>query len=129
MMRLALLSPILLFAAAPLAASDEVPFEPSASVFANASACKAHLGAAAAIARSAAHVGVEGPYEIASGDVRTHVVLVAGSGHRITEHRCLAEKLSSRTWRHSMDGSEGEEPETIETMAAKAEWLKKTPKR
>jgi hypothetical protein len=74
-------------------------------------------------------VAVEGPYEIGAGDLRTHVVVIAGSGHRITEHRCLAEKLSSRTWRHSMDGSEGEEPDTIESMAAKAEWLKKTPKR
>jgi hypothetical protein len=128
MMRFALL-PLILFAAVPLAASDEVPFEPSASIFADAAACKAQLAAEAARARSSANVAVEGPYEIAAGDVRTHVVLVAGSGHRITEHRCLAEKLSSRSWRHSMDGSEGEEPETIESMAAKAEWLKKTLKR
>jgi hypothetical protein len=129
MMRFALLSPILLLAAAPLAASEEVPFEPSTSVFADASACKAHIVAALATARASAHVAAEGPYEIAAGDVRAHLVLVAGSGHRITEHRCLAEKLSSRTWRHSMDGSGDEEPATIETMAAKAEWLKKTPKR
>jgi hypothetical protein len=126
-MRLALLP--LLFIAAPLGASDEVPFEPSASIFKDAAGCKAHLANAATDARRAAHVAVEGPYEITAGDVRTHVVLVAGSGHRITEHRCLAEKLSSRTWRHSMGGAEREEPETIESMAAKAEWLKKTPKR
>jgi hypothetical protein len=128
-MRFALLPPVLLLAAAPLAASEEVPFEPSASVFADASACRAHLVAALADARRAAHVAAEGPYEIAVGDVRAHLVLAAGSGHRITEHRCLAEKLSSRSWRHSMDGSGDEEPETIESMAAKAEWLKKTPKR
>ena len=57
--------------------------------------------------------------------VRVHSVVVAGTGHSITEHRCLAEKLSSRTWRHSMEGAEADEPETIESMAAKAEWLKK----
>jgi hypothetical protein len=119
----------LLFSAAPLYAAEEVPFEPSARIFTDAAGCKAHLVAALADARRAAHVAVEGPYDMAAGDVRAHVVLVAGSGHRITEHRCLAEKLSSRTWRHSMDGAEAEEPETIETMAAKAEWLKKTPKR
>lgn len=128
-MRFALIPPILLFAAAPLAASEEVPFEPSASLFADAAGCKAHLAGSVAEARKAAHIAVEGPYDIAVGDVRAHVVLAAGSGHRITEHRCLAEKLSSRTWRHSTDGSEGDEPDTIETMAAKAEWLKKTPKR
>jgi hypothetical protein len=128
-MRFALLPIIVLLAAAPLAAADEVPFEPSASVFADAAACKAKLIASVAKARGAAHVAAEGPYEIAPGDLRTHVVVIAGSGHRITEYRCLAEKLSSRSWRHSMDGSENEEPETIESMAAKAEWLKKAPKR
>jgi hypothetical protein len=128
-MRFALLPLIGLFGAAPLTASEEVPFEPSASVFADASACKAHLTGSVSEARKAAHIAVEGPYEIAAGDVRAHVVLAAGSGHRITEHRCLAEKLSSRSWRHSMGGPETEEPETIESMAAKAEWLKKTPKR
>jgi hypothetical protein len=127
--RFALLPLILLAAAAPLAAEDEVPFEPSASLFANASACRAHLVQSLAHARHAAHVAAEGPYEIASGDVRTHVVQISGSGHRITEQRCLFEKLSSRSWRHSMGGAESEEPETIETMAAKAEWLKKAPKR
>jgi hypothetical protein len=124
-MRLALLPLVTFFAAAPLAASDEVPFQPSASVFADAAGCKAHLAGSVAEARKAAHVAAEGPYDIAAGDVRAHVVLAAGSGHRITEHRCLVEKLSSRTWGHSMGGPETEEPETIETMAARAEWLKK----
>ncbi len=113
----------LLLAAAPVSAADEVPFEPSAQVFADAAACKGHLAGLVAEARAAPNVAVEGPYEIASGDVRAHKVLVAGSGHRITEHRCLAEKLSARTWRHSMDGSEDEEAPTIESMAA--DWLKK----
>ena len=110
-------------AAAPAAGSDEVPFEPSARIFADAAACKAHLGQLVGEARAAAHVAVEGPYEIAAGDVRAHKVLLAGSGHRITEHRCLGQQLSARTWRHSMDGSEEEEAPTIESMAA--DWLKK----
>ena len=118
-----------LAASAPLAANDEVPFEPSPLVFADAGACKAHLAGVVAEARRGSPVAVEGPYEIASGDVRVHSVTVAGSGHRVTEHRCLAEKLSARTWRHSMDESEDEAPETIESMAAKAEWLKKAPRR
>ena len=115
----------LLLACAPALASDEVPFEPSQERFADAAACKAKLGSFVAEARAGPHVAAEGPYEIAPGDVRVHSVLVSGSGHRITEHRCLGPQLSSRTWRHSMDGSEAEEPETIDSMAAKAEWLKK----
>jgi hypothetical protein len=124
-----LLLPLALLAVpAPLAASDEVPFEPSSLAFADAGACRAHLVSLVADARRASPVAAEGPYEIAAGDVRAHMVLVAGSGHRITEHRCLAEKLSARTWRHSMDGSDDDEEETIDSMAAKAEWLKKDPR-
>jgi hypothetical protein len=122
-MRLLLLA--LIAVPAPLAASGEVPFEPSAAVFADAGACRAHLAGLVADARRASPVAAEGPYGLASGDIRAHTVLVAGSGHRITEHRCLAEKLSARTWRHSMDDSEDEAAETIDSMAAKAEWLKK----
>jgi hypothetical protein len=55
-------------------------------------------------------------------------VTLAGSGHRITEHRCFVEKLSSRTWRHSISDAEVEAPETIDSMAAKAGWLKKPPR-
>ena len=116
-------SAAVLLAAVPAAAAEEVPFEPSAEVFADADACKAHLGAFVADARRGSAAAVEGPYEIAAGDVRAHMVLVSGSGHRITEHRCLAEKLSTRSWRHSMDGSEEEAAPTIESMAA--DWLKK----
>ena len=111
--------------AAP-ALAEETPFEPSGRVFADAAACKAHLATLVADAKRGNPAAVEGPYEIASGDVRAHMVLVSGSGHRITEHRCLADKLSARSWRHSIDGSEEEAPETIESMAAKAEWLKKS---
>jgi hypothetical protein len=116
-------------AGAPALATDEVPFEPSMSSFADAAACKAHLVQSVADARLVAHVAVEGPYEVIAGDVRAHIIKLAGSGHRITEHRCLSEKLSSRSWRHAMAGVEAEEAETIESMAAKAEWLKKSPKR
>ena len=57
--------------------------------------------------------------------MRAHAVIISGSGHRITEHRCLGAKLSSRSWRHSMSERETEAAETIDSMAAKAEWLKK----
>ncbi len=114
---------VLLLMAAP--AGKEVPFEPSTETFADAAACKARLVKIVAGARREPHPAVEGPYDIAPGDVRAHWVDISGSGHRITEHRCLAEKLSGRTWRHSMDGSEAEQPDTIDSLAAKAEWLKK----
>lgn len=115
----------LLLAAAPAPPGKEVPFEPSTETFADAAACKARLVKIVAGARLEPHSAVEGPYDIAPGDVRAHWVDISGSGHRITEHRCLAEKLSDRTWRHSMDGSQADEPDTIDSMAAKAEWLKK----
>ena len=117
---------ILPLAALFLAAAEEVPFEPSSDRFADAAACRAHLGALLATARGEEHEAVEGPYEIAAGDVRAHIVDIAGSGHRIIEHRCLGDQLSGRSWRHSMGGGE-EEPVTVESMAAKAEWLKKEP--
>jgi hypothetical protein len=122
-LRLALLLPL----AFMLVAADEVPFEPSSASFANAAACRAELVTRVAGARKAGHVAVEGPYDLATGDVRVHMVQADGAGHQISEHRCLAEKLSSRSWRHSMDGSVAEAPATIESMAAKAEWLKKAP--
>jgi hypothetical protein len=78
-----------------------------------------------ASARARGDAATEGPYEVAPGDIRAHAVILAGSGHRITEQRCIAEVLSGRSWRHSMDEAEAEEAETIESMAAKAEWLKK----
>jgi hypothetical protein len=124
-MRLLLL-PLALFAAsAPLLASPEVPFEPSGESFAGPPACRAHLTGLVTGARNRGDAAAEGPYQVAPDDVRAHSVIISGSGHRITEHRCLAEKLSSRTWRHSMENKEAEEAETIDSMAAKAEWLKK----
>ena len=114
-------------ATAPLAAADEVPFDASAETFGNPAACKARLIKMVAGARQESHAAIEGPYEIAPGDVRAHWVDLSGSGHRITEHRCLAEKLGSRSWRHSIVDGEGDGLETIEDMAARAEWLKKAP--
>jgi hypothetical protein len=109
------------------AAADEVPFEPSSASFANAAACRTELATRVAGARKGGYVAVEGPYDLAAGDVRVHMVMADGTGHQISEHRCLAEKLSSRSWRHSMDGSLAEAPATIKSMAAKAEWLKEAP--
>ena len=124
-MRRLFLTFVLSAASAPLFASPEAPFEPSSKVFATAEACRAHLTAFVAGARARGDAAAEGPYQVTPGDVRAHAVVIAGSGHRITEHRCLSEKLSSRTWRHSMENAEAEETETIDSMAAKAEWLKK----
>lgn len=117
---------LLAIVAAPLGASDEVPFEPSTSLFADAAACRSGLAQMVAAERPRDHVAVEGPYDVTPGDVRAHWVDVSGTGHRITEHRCLAEKMSRRSWRHSMADGDGE-ARTIEQMAAKAEWLKKAP--
>ena len=106
------------------AAADETPFEAGAERFADAAACKAHLGVLAARARSGGgYEAIEGPYEIAAGDVRIHMVRVEGNGHRIAEHRCLAEKLSARSWSHSMEAEE--EAFTVESVARSAPWLKK----
>jgi hypothetical protein len=123
-----LILPLSLLIATPaLAAPGEAPFVPSGQVFASAAACRAELVELVAEARRGDHAAVEGPYEVATGDVRAHLVRISGSGHRITEHRCAGEKLSTRTWRHSMDGAEEETAQTIDSMAAKAEWLKKPP--
>lgn len=116
---------LLALVAAPLGATDEVPFEPSADLFADAAACKSRLAQIVAAERPRGHAAVEGPYDVTAGDVRAHWVDVSGSGHEITEHRCLAEKMSHRSWRHSMADGDGEALQTIEQMAAKAEWLKK----
>lgn len=117
----------LFLAATPESAPDEVPFRPSAEIFPSAAACSARLGKLAADARWEVHAAVAGPYEVAPRDLRVHWVDVSGAGHRITEHRCLEAKLSGRSWRHSVVDDGGEAPETIDEMAARAEWLKKVP--
>lgn len=104
------------------ARADETPFEPAARSFADAASCAAHLGAVVADAGAQGHEAVRGPYAIAEGDIRIHMVRAEGSGHRIREHRCLGKALSGRTWHHSM-ASAGE-AFTVDSIARKAEWLK-----
>ena len=104
-------------------ASAEAPFEPSAESFADAAACKARLASLASDARGGGFDAVEGPYEIAAGDVRVHFVRAEGPGHRISEHRCLAGKLSGRSWTHAMAGAAPEF--TIDSVARTAPWLQK----
>ena len=104
-------------------AVEETPFEPSSRTFADAAACKAFLAGEVAEARRGGFDAAEGPYVLAAGDVRIHTVQAAGVGHRIHEQRCLAEKLSGRSWTHSMVAEE--EEFTVESVARKAPWLKK----
>jgi hypothetical protein len=106
--------------AAPADAA-EAPFEPAVELFADAAACRLHLEGLVAAAKD--YDAVRGPYAISEGDIRIHMVRAEGSGHRIWEHRCLAEKLSARSWNHSM--APADEPFTLESAAARAEWLKK----
>jgi hypothetical protein len=114
---------LLLLAAAGVDAVEETPFEPSSRSFADAAACKAFLATQAEEARHGGFDAVEGPYVLAAGDVRIHTVRADGSGHRIHEQRCLAEKLSARSWRHALVA---DEPEfTVESVARSADWLKK----
>ena len=107
------------------AAGPEAPFVPSAERFADAAACRVHLEGVVGEARQQDYVAVEGPYAIAEDDVRIHMVRAEASGHRIDEHRCLGADLSARSWRHAMEGASAEEAFTIESVARKAEWLKK----
>ncbi|HEY0444859.1 MAG TPA: hypothetical protein VGD19_00235 [Allosphingosinicella sp.] len=112
-----------LMAAPALAASQEAPFEPVAQSFADAGACRLHLAALVSDARGRDYAAAEGPYAIAEGDERAHMVQTEQRGHRITEYRCQSAALSSRSWTHEMD--QGEEPFTIDSVARKADWLKK----
>lgn len=117
---------LLLAAAAGAAADGETPFEPSARTFADAGQCKAFLAARAAGARRRDFDAVEGPYQLAAGDVRIHTVRAEGRGHRIDEQRCLGASLSGRSWRHSLEEDGLEEPRfTAESAARSAPWLKK----
>ena len=114
------LVPLLLVAAAEPAA-----FEPSAERFVDAAACRTHLEGLASEARQQDFDAVKGPYAIAEDDVRIHMVRAEANGHRINEHRCLGAELSARSWRHSIGRAEADAPFTIESVARKAEWLKK----
>jgi hypothetical protein len=115
----------LLLALLALAAAEaeETPFEPSRDSFADAAGCRAHLAGLAAGARGGDYDAVEGPYELAAGDIRIHMVRAEGAGHRIAEHRCLAENLSGRSWTHAMADAEPEF--TVESAVRAAPWLKK----
>jgi hypothetical protein len=106
-----------------LAAAAEVPFDASPESFADPAACRARLVTLVDDAAAGGYDAVEGPYQVGGGDVRIHMVRAEGAGHRITEHRCVAEKLSARSWSHSM---EDDQPEfTVESVARNAPWLKK----
>ncbi|HEY9553197.1 hypothetical protein [Allosphingosinicella sp.] len=107
-----------------LASAEPVEFKPSAERFADAATCRVHLEELVGEARGQDYVAVEGPYAIAEGDVRIHMVRAEGSGHRIREHRCLGAELGARDWPHGMGTGDAEEPFTIESVARKAEWLK-----
>jgi hypothetical protein len=120
-MRLLHVLPLLLLTAA---AEEETPFSPSAESFADAAACTARLAGLARDAGTGSFDAVEGPYQVAPGDLRIHTVRAEGSGHRIAEHRCLAEKLSDRSWTHAM--AEAQAEWTVESAARNAPWLKKS---
>ena len=114
---------LIIFAAliASPALAEEAKFEPSSTRFPSAAACRAHLSEL--VASASGYEIAKGPYDLAEGDARIHLVRLDGAGHHIWEHRCLGEALSSRNWRHQME--EVEEPFTAESAARKAEWLKK----
>ncbi len=118
-MSLLLLASLAFAAAGP----EETPFEPSAASFADAAACASHLAGLAAGARRSGYDAVEGPYALAAGDVRIHMVRAEGGGHRIAKHRCVAEKLSARSWDHNMAAAEPDF--TVESAAKAAPWLRK----
>ena len=124
MMLGAILLSALSLAAAPAEADvGETPFSASSDLFADAAACRVRLQAEVKKAQAERYDAVRGPYEIGEGDVRVHMVRAEGAGHRIWEHRCVGKELSSRSWDHSMEGSE--EAFTVESAARTAEWLKK----
>jgi len=123
MIRVLLLAPFLL-AAAPQHREPELPdFEASAERFADAAGCRDHIVRLVADARGSGFDAAEGPYDFEAGDVRAHTVRAEGGGHRIAEYRCLAERLSARSWTHAMGGPDAAEEFTVESAARRAEWL------
>jgi hypothetical protein len=103
--------------------NGETPFAAERD-FADAAQCKAALAARAGEALGRGFDAVEGPYEVAAGDVRIHTVRAEGRGHRIDEQRCLGASLSERSWTHSLEDGE-ETPFTAESAARSAPWLRK----
>jgi hypothetical protein len=123
MIRALLLAAPLLLAAAPAHREPDLPdFTAAAEQFGDAAGCRAHMVRLIADARRTGVDAAEGPYDFESGDVRAHTVRSEGGGHRIAEYRCLAERLSARSWTHSMAASE-EEEFTVESVARRAPWL------
>jgi hypothetical protein len=121
MIRTLFMLPLLLGTAA--IASELPAFEQSAEVFADAAACRLHLTDVVAAARAEQADVAEGPYAFAAEDHRAHVARRQRAGHRISEYRCEAERLSQRSWARGTEGDE--EPFTVESVTRNAEWLKK----
>lgn len=119
MLKALLIAPLLL--AAAQAEPDLPEFEPAALRFADAAGCRGHLDGLVADARRDGYDAAEGPYELEPSDVRAHTVRAEGSGHRIFEYRCAAERLSTRSWSRSM--APAEEEFTVESVARRAPWL------
>ena len=125
-----MIASLLLLAAAAGGLDGETPFEAARQSFADAAACQAFLATRAGEARGLGFDAVEGPYDLAAGDVRIHTVRAERNGHRIHEQRCLGAALSGRSWHHSLDEGDREEEEeafTVESVARSAPWLKKGP--
>jgi len=111
-----LLTPFLLAAAVPAHDEPVIPdFAASTERFADAAGCRAHMAGVVSAARTSGFAAAEGPYQFEAGDVRAHTVRAEGSGHRIAEYRCLAERLAARSWVHAMEAAE--EDFTVESAA------------
>ena len=68
--------------------------------------CRAELERVAAHARGQGYEAVEGPYEVTTGDLRVHAVVMEGNGHRIDEHRCEEGRVVSRSWHESLEAAD-----------------------
>ena len=119
MIRNLLALPLLLTTSAALA--DPPEFANAAERFDDAGGCLLHLRHLVAEARIAGFDAAEGPYVVATSDVRAHTVRAEGLGHRISEYRCADGALSSRSWVERMD-HRADGAFSIESLA-QAEWL------
>jgi hypothetical protein len=110
-----------LLALPAVAAAGEPPPFGSEQTFGSTSECVLHLDILAGEARGQRLDAVKGPYEVSPGDLRIHTVQAEGSGHLIHEHRCEESRFSSRSWTHSLEGSE--EEFTVESVVRRAPLL------
>ena len=92
-----------------------------AALAAPADDCPAELGRLAGQARGEGAEAVEGPYEVAPGDVRIHAVHAEDGGHRIVEHRCEGGRVVSRSWTERGSGAEAAAT-PIESLLRGARW-------